>query len=120
MSMKAILVTAVGVLTVTPAFALTNSQIVHHTSGPIPYSQLSSTDRTGYNVRSHNKHTTATASAAAAADAPAIPAPAATTESSAAAPAAAPAVGASTSLPPATTTTPSNSAVTTPPSGAPQ
>ena len=55
MSMKALFVTAAGVLAVSPAFAMSNSQIVHHTSGPIPYSQLSSMDKSGYNARSHHK-----------------------------------------------------------------
>lgn len=135
MSMKAILVTAAGVLAVTPAFAMTNSQIVHHTSGPIPYSQLSSNDRAGYNARSHKKAKAATTGDAVAANTPAAPgadqAPtAASPDASAAlaspAPSAtvnAPGAGAATgptALPPATTSAPSNPSATTPPSGAPQ
>ncbi|HVV49251.1 MAG TPA: hypothetical protein VHO06_06315 [Polyangia bacterium] len=51
--MKVVIISAASLLTVTPAFALTRSEIVHHTGGPIPYSQLSSPDRSGYNARAH-------------------------------------------------------------------
>ena len=56
MSMKVVLVAAASVMTVSPALALTRSEIVHHSGGPIPYSQLMSTDKSGYNARSHRRH----------------------------------------------------------------
>ena len=57
MSFKAILAAGAGVLTVSPAFALTNSQIIHHTGGPIPYSELTppSSSSPGYNARSSGR-----------------------------------------------------------------
>jgi hypothetical protein len=55
MSMKIVLVAAAGVLAVSPALAMSKNQIVHHTGGPIPYSQLASMDKSGYNARSHKK-----------------------------------------------------------------
>ena len=130
MSMKALLVTAAGVLAVSPAFAMSNSQIVRHTSGPIPYSQLASADKSGYNARSHHKTkaaaTSDTSVAANATTSPAAaPAPEQAPSSAVNAPApAAPDTSspASTVLPPATVTpspTPSPGA-TTPPSGQPQ
>ena len=64
MSMKIVLVAAASVMAVTPAFAMKHSSksaIVSHTGGPIPYSQLESMDKSGYNARSHRgaKKTTA-------------------------------------------------------------
>jgi len=53
MSMKVVLVAAASVMAVSPALAMSKSQIVHHTGGPIPYSQLASMDKSGYNARSH-------------------------------------------------------------------
>ena len=124
MPMKLVLVAAASVLTVSPAFALSNSQIVKHTSGPIPYSQLTSTDRSGYNARSHKSKAAASTPAATdsstsstaatlgdqTSEAPAAPAPAATPDTAATpAPAAnaatAPGPDVSTS-PPATTGSP--------------
>ena len=131
MSMKALFVTAAGVLAVSPAFAMSNSQIVHHTSGPIPYSQLSGTDRSGYNARSHHKSkaaatsdTTVASNASPDATAPtAAPAPEPTPSGAVNPPApAAPDPGspAAAPLPPATvaptTSAPTPGAVT-PPSG---
>ena len=77
MSMKAILVTAAGVLIVTPAFALSNKEIVHHSGGPIPYSQFMSSpsaSSTGYNTRAQRrgKKAPATGDSAVAADVTAI------------------------------------------------
>ena len=60
MSMKVVLVAVASVMAVTPALAMSRSQIVNHTGGPIPYSQLVSMDKSGYNARSH-KHKKASA-----------------------------------------------------------
>ena len=56
MSMKVVLVAAASVMAVSPALAMTRSEIVHHSGGPIPYSQLVSLDKSGYNARSHRRH----------------------------------------------------------------
>ena len=76
MSMKIVLVAAASVLAVSPALAMSNSQIVHHTGGPIPYSQLVSMDKSGYSARSHKSKKAAgdTTTAAASADQGAPPA----------------------------------------------
>ena len=74
MSMKAILVTAASVLCVSSAFAMSRSQIVKHTGGPIPYSQLASMDKAGYNARSHKHGRATTSGAAVAANTSAAPA----------------------------------------------
>jgi hypothetical protein len=55
MSMKLVLVAAASVMAVSPALAMSRSQIVNHTGGPIPYSQLVSMDKSGYNTRTHKK-----------------------------------------------------------------
>jgi len=55
MSMKVVLVAAASVMAVSPAFAMSNSAIVNHTGGPIPYSQLVSMDKSGYSARAHHK-----------------------------------------------------------------
>ena len=80
MSMKVVLVAAASVLAVSPAFAMSNSEIVHHTGGPIPYSQLVSMDNSGYSARSHKSKKAAANTTATAADqsaAPAAPTPSA-------------------------------------------
>ena len=56
MSMKVVFVAAASVMAVSPALAMTRSEIVHHSGGPIPYSQLVSMDKSGYNARSHRRH----------------------------------------------------------------
>ncbi|HEY5411900.1 MAG TPA: hypothetical protein VIJ94_14355 [Caulobacteraceae bacterium] len=129
MSMKLLLALAAGVLAASPALAMSNSQIAHHTGGPIPYSQLMSTDHSGYNARSHKKGSAA-ASAPAATDSATSNAAATLGDqnSAGAAPAPAPAPTATpdtaTTLPPASsaTTTPAPAASPAPPApaGAPR
>ncbi len=104
MSMKVVLVAAASVMAVSPALAMSKSQAARHTGGPIPYSQLVSMDKSGYNARSHKTQkasaTTGAAVAANSAAAGAAPAPdgsadaaanGAATTSAAPAPASAPA-----------------------------
>ena len=68
MSMKIVLVAAASVMAVTPALAMSKSQITKHSGGPIPYSQLSSMDKSGYNSRSHKGHKAAASDTAVAAN----------------------------------------------------
>ena len=113
MSMKALIVTAAGVLTVSPAFAMSNSQITHHTGGPIPYSQFVSMDKSGYNARSHHKSKSKVTSDTS------VAANATTDSASPPAPAAPDANAPSTSaLPPATAPGPAAPSPTTPSAGA--
>ena len=134
MSMKLLLVAAASALTVSPALAMSNSQIVKHTGGPIPYGQLVSMDKSGYNARSHKRHRSSTTDTAVAANsstsataaAPdqtsAAPAPSPTPDLAAPNPADA-AGPAATPLPPApSATTPAPNTSTTPPApaGSPQ
>jgi hypothetical protein len=56
MSMKVVLVAAASVMAVSPALAMSRSEIVNHTGGPIPYAQLVSMDKSGYNTKSHKHH----------------------------------------------------------------
>jgi hypothetical protein len=56
MSMKVVLVAAASVMAVSPALAMSKSEIVNHTGGPIPYSQLVSMDKSGYSARAHKHH----------------------------------------------------------------
>ena len=67
MTFKVLLVTAASVLAVSPAFALTNSQIIHHSGGPIPYSELvgsGPSSSAGYNTRASRRHHKSSASSA--------------------------------------------------------
>jgi hypothetical protein len=69
MAFKVLLAAAASALAVSPAFALTNSEIVHHSGGPIPYSELVSSgpSSSGYQARGGRRHRKSTASESSAA-----------------------------------------------------